>query len=115
MEGIEEFQDAMLRLEPALQNQVFRFLVSWAADVKAEAMRLAPVRTGHLRSSIYAVVHDWVVEVGAEAAYAVFVEFGTRYMMARPFLYPAIQAYLPRLEEMILAAIDAAKTEVGLP
>ena len=112
--GIVEFQAAMLKLDSALQNQVYRFLASWAADVKALARKLVPVKTGHLQSTIYAVVKDWVVNVGADATYAYFVEAGTRYMQAKPYLYPAIQEYLPQLELVILAAIDAAKAEAGL-
>jgi len=67
-----------------------------------------------LRSSIYARIQEWVAEVGAEAAYAVFVEFGTRYMQARPYLFPAVQEHLPELERIILEALDAAKAEAGL-
>ena len=104
----------MLRLDPALQSQVHTYLVSWAADVEALARKLVPVRTGYLQSKIYAVVKDWLASVGAEASYAYFVEAGTRYMTARPYLFPAIQAYLPQLEQMIIAAIDAAKAEAGL-
>ena len=88
-----------------------RQLAGWAADVKALARQLVPVRTGRLRSSIYAKVHEWVAEVGAEAAYALFVELGTRYMQARPFISPAVLERLPRLEQIILDAIDAAKAE----
>jgi hypothetical protein len=104
----------MLRLDPALQNEVFRYLVSWAADVKALARQLVPVKTGFLRSTIYAVVKDWLVNIGADATYAYFVEAGTKNMAAKPYLYPAIVEYLPQLEQIILAAIDAAKAEVGL-
>ena len=104
----------MLKFDGALQNQVHRFLASWAADVKAEAMRLVPVKTGYLRSTIYAHIQDWVVNIGAEATYALFVELGTVHMRSQPYLYPAIQAYLPELEAVILAAIDAAKAETGL-
>ncbi len=104
----------MSRLNSAMQNEVYRCLVSWAADVKAEAMRNAPVRTGYLRSTIYAHIKEWVAEVGAEATYASYVELGTRYMSARPFLYPAIEKYLPELESLIVAAIEAAKLEAGL-
>ena len=60
----------MLRLDVALQNQVIRFLISWAADVKTLARQLVPVKTGYLQSKIYATVKDWTVNVGAEAAYA---------------------------------------------
>ena len=113
VKGVEEFQAAIRTFQNAMQAYVHRQLVSWAADVKAEAMQRAPVRTGHLRSSIYAVVREWVVNVGAEATYALFVEVGTRYMRARPYLWPSIQAHLPQLEQTVKEAIEAAKAEAG--
>ena len=103
----------MRNFDSGIQKHVHRLLASWAADVKASARQLVLVRTGHLQQSIYAEVREWVVQIGAEATYAMFVEFGTRYMQARPYLYPAIQAYLPQLEEIIQEAIDAAKVEAG--
>jgi HK97 gp10 family phage protein len=113
VKGVREFQAAMRIFQNAMQTCVHRQLVQWAADVKAEAMQRAPVRTGHLRSSIYAVVREWVVNIGAEATYALFVEVGTRYMHARPYLWPSIQAHLPWLEQIVKEAIDAAKAEAG--
>jgi len=114
VKGVEEFQKAMRNFDSAMQKHVHRQLVSWAADVKALARQLVPVRTGHLRSSIYAKISEWVAEVGAEATYGLFVEFGTHRMRAQPYLYPAIQRHLPRLEQIILDALDAAKAEAGL-
>jgi HK97 gp10 family phage protein len=114
VEGVEEFKAAMQQFDSAMQRYVHRQLASWAADVKALAKQLVPVKTGHLRSSIYAKIQEWVAEIGAEATYALFVEFGTRYMQAQPYLYPAIQEHLPRLEQIICEAIDQAKTEAGL-
>jgi HK97 gp10 family phage protein len=114
IEGIEEFKQAMQQFDSGMQRHVHRLLASWAADVKALAKQLAPVRTGHLRSSIYAKIQEWVAEIGAEATYAIFIEFGTRYMQAQPYLYPAIQEHLPRLEQIICEAIDQAKAEAGL-
>lgn len=113
-EGIEEFQQAMQRFNGEMQRQAYEQIANWAADVKALAKQLAPVRTGYLRNSIYAETQEWTAEIGAEATYASFVEFGTRYMQARPYLYPAVQEHLPRLEQSICDAIDAAKTEAGL-
>jgi HK97 gp10 family phage protein len=115
VEGAEEFKAAMERLDSGMQNHVHRQLASWAADVEALAKHLVPVKTGFLRGSIYARVQEWVAEVGAEATYACMVEFGTRYMRARPYLFPAVQEHLPRLEQIICEAIDAAKVEAGLP
>jgi HK97 gp10 family phage protein len=113
IEGVEQFKAAMQRLDSGMQRHVHRQLVSWAADVKALAKRIVPVRTGHLRSSIYAKIQGWVAQIGAEATYAMFVEFGTRYMQAKPYLYPAIQRYLPQLETTISEAIEYAKREAG--
>jgi HK97 gp10 family phage protein len=104
----------MLKLDSSLQILVYRYLASWAADIKALAQKLVPVRTGYLRSTIYAVVKDWAANIGADATYAYFVEAGTKHMRAQPYLYPALQAYLPMLEEIIVAAIDAAKVEACL-
>ena len=114
VQGVEEFQVAMQKFDSGMQRQVYRYLHSWANDVKAAAMRNAPVRTGHLRSTIYAKIKDWVAEIGAEATYALFVELGTRRMRAQPYLYPAIQEYLPSLEMNIIGAIEQAKSEAGL-
>ena len=114
IEGIEEFKAAMDRFDSGMQRHVHRKLVSWAADVKAFAKKIVRVRTGHLRSRIYAEVKAWVVQIGADATYALFVELGTRYMRARPYLYPAIQEYLPVLEQIICEGIDDAKAEAGL-
>lgn len=114
VEGVEEFKAAMQRLDSSMQKHVHRQLASWAEDVKASAKQLVPVRTGNLRSSVYAKIEEWVAKIGSEATYASFVEFGTRYMQARPYLFPAVQEHLPRLELVICEAIDAAKAEAGV-
>jgi HK97 gp10 family phage protein len=114
VDGIEEFQRAMSKLDSGMQRHVHRYLASLAAEVKAEAMRLVPVRTGYLRSKIYARIQEWVAQIGADATYALFVELGTRHMRAQPYLWPAIQQYLLQLENIICQAIDAARAEAGL-
>jgi HK97 gp10 family phage protein len=104
----------MQKLDLGMQRKVHSFLVSWAADVKAEAMRQVPVRTGYLRSTIYAKIQEWVAEIGADATYALFVELGTKYMQAHPYLFPAIEQHLPQLETIVTSAIEQAKAEAGL-
>lgn len=114
LEGVEEFKKALEKLDSAMQRQIHEQLAKWAANVKDAAKQLAPVRTGYLRSSLYAEIQGWTAKIGAEASYAGFVEFGTRYMQARPYIYPALQRHLPQLEQIILEALDAAKREAGL-
>ena len=104
----------MQRLDASMQREVHGYLVGWAEAIESEAQKLVPVRTGYLRSTIYAKVKEWVAEIGADASYALFVEFGTRYMQAHPFMQPAIQSHLPELESIIVAAIEQAKGEAGL-
>jgi HK97 gp10 family phage protein len=69
-------------------------LLRSAVLVERVAKRLCPVDTGRLRGSI---THDLardarglVATVGTLVEYAPFVEFGTRYMRAQPFLRPAL-------------------------
>ena len=114
IDGTEEFVQAIQRFDVALQEKVREWLYNWAQRVASEANRRAPERTGYLKSTIYATVQELVALVGARAAYSYFVEFGTRYMVAQPFLFPAVQEYLPELETNIIGAIEQAKTEAGL-
>lgn len=66
-----------------------------ALDIEARAKAQAPVQTGFLKSSIEASGKSTDWQVDARAEYAIFVEFGTRRMGARPFLIPALEAVRP--------------------
>ncbi len=114
VQGIAEFAEAMRKFDLAMQERVRSQVNEWAQMVKAEAERIVPVKTGYLRSTIFARMQELVAEVGAEAAYAYCVELGTRYMQARPFIQPALQQHLPTLETLIVQAIDMAKTEATM-
>lgn len=109
---MEELAEKLSRLDEALLRRVHEQLKQWAFMLRETAKGLAPARTGYLRSSIHTAVREWVVEVGASACYAVFVEFGTRYMSARSYLAPALQQCLPELERMIIEAIEQTRMEV---
>ncbi len=111
--GVAEFQQAVTQFDSEMQRQIHEQLAKWAESVKTEAKRLVPVRTGYLQSTIFVRVSEWNAEVGAEAAYAANVELGTRYAKAQPFLQPAVQALLPELERVVLAAVDLAKVEAA--
>lgn len=68
------------------------YLYGRAQRINAIAKTLCPVRTGHLRASIKVVkLSDGGYRIGTDVNYAVYVEFGTRYMHAQPFLRPALQ------------------------
>jgi HK97 gp10 family phage protein len=114
IDGVEECKRAFSRFDTEMKNRVHEQLAHWAEVVRTEARRLVPVRTGYLRSTIFARIQEWTAEVGAEAAYATDIEFGTRYARAQPFVQPAVQAHLPELERALSTAVDFAKAEAGL-
>lgn len=65
-----------------------------AEDIRNMAERLAPVgRTGELKAGIVVIPGINQTEIASLAPYSLYVEFGTVYMAARPFLRPAFHAY----------------------
>jgi len=113
--GIEELKTKMERLDYNMRRNVHQQLRKLGVDMKNMARQIVPVKTGRLRASIYAKVQEWMLKVGANAPYAVFVEFGTRYMRAHRFLSQTIETYRPRLMEIIKRGIDNAIHETGGP
>jgi len=72
-------------------------LAKVAHDVELGAKGLAPVDTGHLRASIAAGGGGMTWRVTAAAAYAIYVELGTRKMSAQPYLVPALRTEWPKV------------------
>lgn len=64
-----------------------------AAGLQRTAHRNAPVDTGNLKRSIGLEIVDGGLsaEIGAMADYAPYVEWGTRFMKAQPFIEPALE------------------------
>lgn len=65
-------------------------------NVQSRAKRFCPVDTGRLRSSIvttkptHTSATEITVRIGSRVKYSRFVELGTRFMRARPYLRPAL-------------------------
>lgn len=79
---------------PVLADQI---VTKAAMDIEAQAKTRAPVDTGNLKNSIQAVrigIAHWKVVVGAH--YGMYVEWGTRFMAAQPFLQPAVNIVRPQ-------------------
>jgi HK97 gp10 family phage protein len=112
--GSEELGEALNRFDVEMQNRLHERLAEWAENVRAEASRLAPARTGYLRSTIYAQTREWQAEIGADADYAANVEFGTTRAQARSFLSPAVETLTPELERSLTEALETAAMEAGL-
>jgi HK97 gp10 family phage protein len=84
-----------------LQRKISAELQYAGIECQAEAKKACPVGTpesthkkgyagGRLRASImYKKLDDFTYTVSTNVLYAPYVEFGTKKMKARPFLYPA--------------------------
>lgn len=88
----------------AIERDIEQAIQDGAAEIAQTAQAIVPVDTGALRASITMRrgMNEWIVETRIE--YAPFVEFGTRYMAAQPYLRPAYERHRPG----IIAACEAA-------
>lgn len=82
------------------------------------AKSLCPVDTGRLRSSISYEVEDLTVRIGSDVEYAIYVEMGTRYQRARPYLRPAFFAAVSQAAAGVSAttgraSLSAAQSVLG--
>lgn len=94
-----------------------------AMQIIAQAKALAPVDTGALRNSlryktstgqgsfeIDIQLKPGEAAVGSALEYAVYQEFGTRYMKPQPFLRPAIALYQGQKAADVMAKIIKEQT-----
>ena len=79
-----------------------------ADSIAREARSNAPVDTGELRDSIgsSSLAVGKEAEITVDAYYGGYVEYGTRFMPAQPFLGPAIDTYAGMLPAEIMVAFE---------
>jgi len=112
--GIEEFRMKTMVLPEHIRRHIYLAMNSIAHDIVIRAKQLCPVRTGRLMHSIYAhVSREMILKVGATAPYAIYQEFGTRYIEPRAFLTQAILENMPRLAALMHQALDMAIEEAA--
>lgn len=111
--GLPELREKLNRLDDSMKLRVHDAMQFEADGMKNIARARCPVRTGHLRDSIYARVKDWVLELGATASYAIYQELGTRYISPREFLKNAVWLRMQSLVNRINRAIGDAIREAS--
>lgn len=89
--GISELESKLKR--NASMNQVKNIVKTNGAELNAKAARNAPVDTGFLRRSIVFDIASFGLSARsvALAEYAPYLEWGTRFMSAQPFMGPAFR------------------------
>jgi len=94
LKGNKELIAILKKIPKEMQKDVEAVLEANAQEIESEAKRNAPVDTGKLKQSIKSVkIEKLTFTIRANdtglAPYAPFVEFGTRFQKAQPYLYPA--------------------------
>lgn len=112
IQGLKELVAALNRIanfKVPMDDAIELFL----QKVVSGAQAVVPVRTGRLQRSIMFGGGDGVWWVGSRLFYAPFVEFGTRYMSARPFMRPSLNQNLPDLKLFLVERVENWLMERG--
>lgn len=81
LDGVKHKLQDMAQLKKAQQLVAYH-----GAELQRKAQLYAPVDTGNLRRSITLKIEPKVATVKATAEYAPYVEYGTRFMAAQPYM-----------------------------
>jgi len=126
LEGVEEAIASIARVGSRVHNRIGENAAEALEPVAITARQLAPVRSGDLRDSI--VVSDkfsdgaeftggrnanviYVGPLSSDVFYAWFLEFGTVYMAAQPFMIPAVDQNEALVFEILGQRVGADITE----
>ncbi len=102
MKGDLKLRRALQKTSPFTVEAANQALFMVAAAIKHQAQLYVPIRTGRLFSSIYfQLIRPLTYVVGAKAPYAMYVEYGTSRMMAKPYIRPAILAVQPDINKIL--------------
>lgn len=115
-EGIEQLRKALNSKErlKKVQNAV----KASGGQLQEQAMRNAKFRghyrngqfispTGYTKRNIMLDIKDngLTAEISSKSEYSGFLEFGTRYMSAQPFMGPAVRSVTPKFKKNITEAL----------
>ena len=112
VEGVEETIAEFNAINIKVTKNVQEVIESSAIRVRDDARSRAPFKTGKLKRDIRVKkskdgLTAAVTYMGKKRAfYGKFIEFGTRFMPARPFLGPAWEVERPNFIRAIVVAVD---------
>lgn len=108
LDGMAELRKALQDKANAVKPQAIAMVVKQnTAECQMKAKRNVPVKTSALQGSIISEFEDGGQRgiVSAYMDYAPYVEFGTRFMLAKPYLKPAfddqVSVFKQDLEKLV--------------
>ena len=94
IEGLDALNKSFNRLSSKSDTFMTRQIHLAASRIAKRANRDVPIDTGHLNRSINVKKRNKQAEVNVDAKYAGFVEKGTRFMKAQPYILKHVQPSL---------------------
>ena len=95
------FGDSVRRAMEEASSRVFDEVVGAAMEMRNEAVKSTPVRTGALRAAWQVETapngDGGTVDIVNATEYRDHIEYGTRYIKPQPMIRPALNLVLPRL------------------
>jgi HK97 gp10 family phage protein len=96
-----------LRERPAKTiSELNRAVKASVISVEAETKRNAPVDTGTLKSSVSHTTQELEGEVVAGVRYAIYQEYGTKYMRGRFFMTKAVRSLTNKINYFFKKAME---------
>jgi HK97 gp10 family phage protein len=107
---LDDFTPKLRGLTDRMKQNIIQNADQVGGEMENMAKSLAAVRTGYMRDSVFhnIVESDLGFIFGAKADYSGYVEFGTRFMRAQPFIRPALDANQQKLLDAILHGVMQA-------
>jgi HK97 gp10 family phage protein len=82
-------------------------------EIRSDAVENSPYKTGHNRRMIGTDVSrspgKIIARLFSQSGYGGFLELGTRFMKARPYLWPAFNKHINLLKEIIGSKVRSIK------
>src|SRR5215203_3797852 len=110
VEGLEGLNVLFKNFGSETTKQFHEISGKFATSILSQMNQRVPVRTGYLKSTIASSVSPNLTELYVTADYAGYVNYGTRFMTARPFFTGPVEEQTP---EMITELNDAVANYIA--
>lgn len=101
---VDDFLESLGDYQQETANKLKTALKTCALSIEGDAKKSCPVDTGRLRSSIttdLSQINSYEASVGTNVEYAPHVEYGTSKQSAKPYLRPAFNKNVAKLEKSV--------------
>ena len=104
--GVTELKGVIASARRNAPRQTVQVVKNNAEEIKKTAKKLAPTDTWFMHDSIYTRHTGMMSIIHSPAPYSGYVENGTRFMGAQPFMYPAVEQQQAKFQKDLQDVMD---------